>query len=228
MVQSNYVPWKGYFDQINMADLFVFYDDVQFTKEDWRHRNRIKTKDGLQWLSVPCGGRTDRKIREVVIENDHWQRKHWEAIRHAYARAPHLERYRDLFEELYLGRRWRTLSELNQTFIETICRQVLGIGTRFARAEEYHPPAGSRREQRWVAILQEIGARRFVIGPAARSYLDDAKQVAIRDAGIELVWMDYLDYPEYPQLHPPFEHRVSIIDLVLNTGPDAPAYMKSF
>ena len=100
MVQSNYVPWKGYFDQINMADLFVFYDDVQFTKEDWRNRNRIKTKDGLKWLTVPCGSGIDRRICDVRIENSRWQRKHWEAIRHAYGRAAHFQRHRGLFEEL--------------------------------------------------------------------------------------------------------------------------------
>jgi hypothetical protein len=228
MVQSNYVPWKGYFDQINMADLFVFYDDVQFTKEDWRNRNRIKTKDGLKWLTVPCGGGIDRRICDVRIENSRWQRKHWEAIRHAYGRAAHFERYRGLFEELYLGRTWERLSELNQVFVETICREILGIDTAFGQSSDYSPPPEAQREERWIAILREIGAKHFVIGPAAGAYLGEEKREEIRKLGVELVWMDYSEYPEYRQLFPPFEHRVSIIDLIFNEGPDARSYMKSF
>jgi hypothetical protein len=228
MVQSNYIPWKGYFDMINMADLFVFYDDVAFTKDDWRNRNRIKTKDGLQWLTVPCGPPRGRLICEVEIRDDGWQHKHWSRIQHAYARARYYDLYRERFEERYLGRRWRTLSELNQELIQWIAHGLLGIDTEFGDSRDYAIAPDKTRESRWIEILQRIGTDRFIIGPSARNYLDPPKEAEVARAGIELVWMDYSNYPEYGQLFPPFAHEVSIIDLIFNEGPDAPRYMKSF
>jgi len=227
MIQSSYVPWKGYFDQINMADLFVFYDDVQYTKDDWRNRNRIKTRHGLRWITVPCGSGIDRRICDVRIEHAHWQRKHWELIRHSYHRAAGFERFRPLLEELYLGREWVSLSELNQTFIRTLCREALGIPTAFADSRDYDLPPGLEREQRWLDLLRQTGARNFVIGPAARDYLADDKLREIEASGLNLVWMDYEGYPEYRQLFPPFEHRVSILDLLCNEGEDARRFLKS-
>ena len=199
------------------------YAQAEHTKQD-----SARDGDGLKWLTVPCGSDLDRRICDVRIENSHWQRKHWEAIRHGYSRAAHFERYRGFFEELYLARTWRSLSELNQTFIKAICREVLGIDTEFRQSSDYSPPPETGREERWIAILREIGAQRFVIGPSARQYLSAAKEDEIRDSGIELVWMDYSGYPEHRQLFPPFEHKVSIIDLILNEGPNAPACMMSF
>ena len=228
MVQSNYIPWKGYFDMINMADLFVFYDDVAFTKDDWRNRNRIKTKDGLQWLTVPCGPPHGRLICEVEIRDDGWQRKHWSRIHHAYSRARHYDEYRERFEERYIERQWMTLSELNQDLIKWIARGLLGISTEFGDSRDYSIAPDRTRESRWIEILQRIGTDRFIIGPSARNYLDPRKEAEVARAGIELVWMDYSNYPEYGQLFPPFAHEVSIIDLIFNEGPDAPRYMKSF
>ena len=228
MVQSSYIPWKGYFDMIRMADLFVFYDDVQFTKEDWRNRNRIKTKDGLKWLTVPCGAPRGQRICDVELTSSYWQRKHWEMIRHNYASAPCFEQWREFFEERYLRRTWRTLSEMNQTLIRDIASDVLGANTDFADSRDYVAPLDRQREERWIPILGQIGAERFIVGPSARNYLGAEGQARVRDAGIELVWMDYSDYPEYEQLHPPFEHRVSIVDLVLTHGTGATRYMKSW
>lgn len=228
MVQSNYIPWKGYFDIINTAELFVFYDDTQFTKEDWRNRNKIKTPGGVKWLTVPCGSKTDRLICDVRLESSYWQRKHWDVIRHSYARAAHFKEYAPLLEEMYLGRTWNTLVELNHAFITRICREVLGIDTEFADSRDYDLPSGASREERWLTLLHRIGTREFVIGPTARNYLDDERQAEIERGGIRLLWMDYSGYPEYRQLHPPFEHHVSIIDLILNEGPHAVDFMKSF
>jgi hypothetical protein len=228
MVQSSYIPWKGYFDQINMADVFVFYDDVQFTKEDWRTRNRIKTAQGPQWLTVPCGEDLSRRICDVRIESDRWQRKHWKSIRQNYIRARHFERYRAFFESLYLERRWTSLSELNQTFTEAIAREILGITTEFRDSREFNLSPEKQKEERWLDLLPRIGAGRLIAGPKARNYLDDAALRRVRERGVEIVWMDYSGYPEYEQLYPPFEHQVSIVDLIMNAGPDAPAYMLSF
>jgi len=211
-----------------MADLFVFDDDVAFTKDDWRNRNRIKTKDGLQWLTVPCGPPRGRRICDVELPDDSWQRKHWSRIRHAYSRARFYDDYRERFEERYLGRRWMTLSELNQDFIKWIARGLLGISTEFGDSRDYATTPGKSRENRWIEMLQDIGTDRFIIGPSARNYLDPRKEAEVARAGIELVWMDYSNYPEYRQLFPPFEHEASVVDLIFNEGPDAPRYMKSF
>ena len=219
-IQSNYIPWKGYFDIIHDVDLFIFYDDVQFTKNDWRNRNRIKTANGTTWLTVPVGARLDRLICEVELSDANWQQKHWRSISQAYARAPHFARYRGFFESIYLGRQWTSLSELNAFLTTSIARDFLGVQTEFKDSREFR--AEGARLERLVDLLRKAGAQIYVSGPSAKSYIDEA---AFAAAGIELVWKSYDGYPEYPQLHPPFEHAVSIIDLLFNVGPDAPDYI---
>jgi len=216
MVQSSYIPWKGYFDMVLSADRFVFYDDVQFTKEDWRNRNLIKTKDGPLWLTVPCGAPQGRRICDVTIASSRWQRKHWEAIRHAYAGTTGLKRWGGLFEELYTGKTWTSLSELNQTFIRRIAGETLSAETEFDDSRDYPVDPGLAREDRWIAMLAKMGATRFLIGPKARDYLDAAGERKVADAGVELVWMDYGRYREYEQRFPPFEHKVSVLDLIFH------------
>ncbi|MCP3980518.1 MAG: WbqC family protein [bacterium] len=225
MAQSNYIPWKGYFDMIRRADLFVFYDDVQFTKEDWRNRNKIKTAVGTQWLTIPCGKSPNRRICDVEIESSYWQSKHWRTIEYNYTRAPHFAEYRELFEELYVATRWTSLIDVNRAFIERISREVLGIDTPFGDSRDYDLPDERRKEERWLRLLEILGAERFIIGPTARNYIDAEKEARIARDGIELLWMDYGAYAEYPQLFPPFEHKVSIIDLVFNVGPAAARYL---
>ena len=216
ILQSSYIPWKGYFDLIHAVDRFVFYDDVQFTTRDWRTRNRIKTRNGSQWLSIPAGADRDRLIHEVVLEDDQWQRKHWACIIHNYAKAPYFKRYSEFFESLYLARRWRSLSEFNQHATRTIAADMLGITTEFRDSREF--PAQGRRQERLISLLSHMGATHYVSGPSASSYLDPGSFVA---AGIELSYHDYAGYPEYPQRHPPFEHAVSVLDLLFNVGPGA-------
>lgn len=220
ILQSNYIPWKGYFDLIHDADVFVFYDDVQFTIRDWRTRNKIKTAQGLQWLSVPAGSDRNRLICEVQLTDPSWQTKHWKTIEQNYRKCPYFEHYRPIFEELYLGREWDSLSELNQTFIRRIACEVLGITTQFRDAREFH--AQGQKQERLLDILGKLGATRYVSGPAAKNYINPQR---FADAGIELIWKDYMGYPEYPQRHPPFEHGVSILDLLFNVGPAAPWYI---
>lgn len=220
VIQSSYLPWKGYFDIIHDVDLFIFYDDVQFTKNDWRNRNRIKTANGTIWLTIPVGGHLGRMICEIESPNPSWQKKHWRSISQAYARAPHFARYREFFEEVYLGRKWRLLSELNAFLTVSIARNFLGIRTEFRDSRDY--AAEGARLERLIDLLHKAGATSYVSGPAARSYIDES---AFSSAGIELVWKSYDGYPEHPQIHPPFEHAVSIVDLLFNVGPDAPEYI---
>jgi len=222
ILQSGYIPWKGYFDIINIVDLFIFYDDVQFTTRDWRSRNRIKTKDGLLWLSVPCGSDRDRLICDVAIKDNYWQRKHWETICHSYAKAEYFAEYRHMFEDIYLGRTWSNLSEMNQYIIRLIAQDMLGITTPFGDSRDYS--VGSNKGARILDILDKVEATEYLSGPSAKSYLDPEE---FKRRGIKLTWMDYSGYPEYRQLYPPFVHEVSVIDLIFNEGPNARKYLKS-
>jgi WbqC-like protein family len=223
VIQSNYIPWKGYFDTIHDAGLFIFYDDAQYTTNDWRNRNRIKSRDGASWLTVPVRSRLGQAISEVGPSDPNWAARHWKTLLHNYSKAPHFRRYRDFFEGVYLATRWDSLSKLNQHLIVGIARDLLGMRTEFRNSAEY-PAAGGRldRVDRLIALLKSAGARTYVSGPSARGYID-AGQFA--QAGIGLVYKSYDGYPEYPQFHPPFEHRVSILDLLFHTGPDAPYYI---
>jgi hypothetical protein len=216
IIQSSYIPWKGLFDLIREVDRFVFYDDVQFTTRDWRTRNRIKTSCGLQWLSIPAGGCTHRLIHDVVLEDAAWQRKHWACIHHNYAKTPYFKHYAEFFESLYLSRKWRSLSELNQYVTKTIATELLGITTEFRDSREF--PAMGRRQDRLISLLRGMGATHYVSGPSARSYIDPLQ---FASAGIQLSYHDYSGYPQYAQLHPPFEHAVSVLDLLFNVGPAA-------
>ena len=220
LLQSNYIPWKGYFDIIKDVDLFIFYDDVQFTKNDWRNRNKIKTPIGANWITIPVGADTRRLICEVMIRDRSWQLKHWKMISMNYAKSRFFQDYQDFLEEVYLERRWHSLSELNQYVIDRIARECLGINTEFRDSREY--AASGHKLDRVLDVLNKAGADRYVSGPSARDYIDPSR---FTGAGIELLWKDYSGYPEYPQRHPPFEHGVSILDLLFSVGPKAPWYI---
>lgn len=216
VLQSGYIPWKGYFDLINSVDLFIWYDDVQYTRQDWRNRNLIKTARGKRWLTVPCGSKINRLINEVELSDAGWQQSHWQTLCEAYDQAPHFAEYRDLLEQLYLGRRWRWLYEMNRAFVENICRQVLNIRTPFDDSSNY--TLKSRGAERLLDLLEQVGADCYLSGPAARAYIDEE---VFRERGIDLRWMDYGGYPSYPQLHGPFAHQVTVLDLLFHVGAEA-------
>jgi hypothetical protein len=220
VLQSSYVPWKGYFDIIRDVDEFVFYDDVQFTKNDWRNRNLIKTAAGTRWLSIPVGSRIDRLVCEVELPRTDWAAAHWRQLTEAYRRAPFFAHYRPFFEDVYLGREWRMLSDLNQHLVRAIAHDLLGLHTTFTDSRVYG--AEGVRQVRLLDLLGKVGAGTYVSGPSARSYIEPERFI---EAGITLVWKDYAGYPEYPQLHPPFAHQVSVVDLLFNVGPEAPRYI---
>lgn len=217
VLQSNYIPWKGYFDLIHDADSFIFYDDVQYTKNDWRNRNKIMMAGGPKWLTIPTGTDAHRLVCEVKLADASWQAAHWESIRQSYRRAPFFKLYRSFFEEIYLGQAWPTLSELNQHMIKRIAVDLLGVQTTFDDSRNY--ALGGQRLERLLDLVSQSGATHYISGPAAKSYIDEERFSAL---GIELVWKDYAGYPAYPQNPPPFEHGVSIIDLLFNAGPAAP------
>lgn len=224
IVQSSYVPWKGYFDLIHSVDEFVLFDDVQFTRRDWRNRNRIKTPRGPAWLTIPVNtrGKYLDPIKDITVSEPSWGVQHWKTVQANYARARCFRRYADVFERLYLGCRDPHLSAINYTWIQAIC-EILGIGTRLSWSMDYELVTG--KTERLVGICRQAGATSYVSGPSARSYIEPEQFLA---ANVELSYFDYSGYPEYSQLFPPFDHHVSILDLIFNQGPDAARYMLSF
>jgi len=224
VVQSNYIPWRGYFDLINSVDEFILYDDLQYTRRDWRNRNAIKSQNGLNWLTIPVEvkGRYFQKIKDTVVADDKWAGNHWRSIIHNYSTASYFSEYKELFQELYLGAQDKLLSQINYRFIMAICG-MLGISTTICWSMDYNL-AGDKTE-RLVNLCKQAGARNYVSGPAARAYLHED---AFRREGISVAYMDYSGYREYAQLYPPFQSQVSVIDLVFNEGPFATKYMKSF
>lgn len=220
IIQSGYLPWKGHFDIIHDVDLFVFLDDVQFTSRDWRTRNRIKAAQGPAWLTVPTGSHRDLCIDEVQLADSQWQAKHWATLRHVYGRAPYFGHYQAFFQELYLGHSWNSLSSLNQHLTKTIAQDFLGLQTEFMDARSLNTVG--RKTPRLLQILKRVGAEVYITGPTTRSYLD--VELLARE-GIQAIFKDFEGYPEYPQAHPPFEHKVSVVDLLFNVGPEAPHYI---
>jgi len=219
VLQSSYIPWRGYFDLIHDADVFVFYDDVQYTVNDWRNRNRIKTANGVVWLTIPVGNQNDRRICDVELKDSSWMRKHWMTIEQSYGRAPHFADVAGFLRDVY-ARVWPSLSDLNQTLTKTIARDWLGIGTEFRDSREF--ALDGSKSDRLLSLLQQLGATQYISGPAAKAYLDVA---AYERAGISVTWKDYPTYPEYAQLHGPFVPDVSIVDLLMCCGDTAPDYI---
>lgn len=224
IVQSCYIPWKGYFDLINSVDEFILYDDRQFTRRDWRNRNRVKTAQGTIWLSVPVKvkGRYFQRIDETEISDSGWADRHWRTLEQAYREAPHFDRFHDELARLYRECDEGFLSQINRRFLDGVCH-ILGIETPLRWSTDYD--IEGTKTERLVNLCLAAGASTYLSGPRASSYLDES---LFDRASVELRYADYTGYPEYEQLHPPFEHEVSIVDLLVHTGPSAPSYLKSF
>lgn len=221
--QSNYIPWKGYFDLISKVDLFIFHDDLQYTKNDWRNRNLIKTQNGLKWITIPCGSNEKRLINEVVIEDPSWQKKHWQMIKLNYKKATYFNEYKDFFEEFYLNNEWKSLSELNQFLIINIVKRFLNNNkTKFEKSEKYN--LKSAKDKRLIELLKKSKATHYYSGPAAKNYIKDS---AFENSEIKIHWMNYKNYKIYDQLYGKFEHQVSILDLLFNLGKESKHYLKS-
>ena len=220
VLQSNYIPWKGYFDIIHDVDEFIFYDEVQFTKNDWRNRNQILTPSGVQWITIPTTGSITNTIDEVKTAGSQWQRKHFNTLVTYYSKAPFFHKYRPFLEDFYLNRTWENLSMLNRYLIIRISQDFLGIKTKFSDSRSYNSSGSSHFKL--LSLLKSAKAEYYLSGPAAKSYIHAEDY---QEAGIELHWKDYSQYPEYPQLHKPFHHNVTILDLLFNTGDEAPNYI---
>jgi hypothetical protein len=223
ILQPSYIPWRGYFHQIQKADLFVFYDCVQYDKHGWRNRNAIKTPQGSQWLTIPVNTKGcvngGKSIQEIpIIWDTLWADKHIKSIKQSYAKAPFFKTYSPLLEQIY-SRRDSLLADFTCVTTELIARE-LGIGhTNFIRSSEIG--AEGSKTERLIGLLKKVGASHYISGPSAQDYIEREK---FDEAAISLEFISY-DYPEYPQLHGAFQPQVTILDLLFNVGPDAGKYI---
>jgi hypothetical protein len=221
IIQSNYLPWKGYFDIIRDVDTFVFYDDVQYTVRDWRNRNKIIGHNGEQWLTVPVAADSrDKVIQDVTLAEPGWAAKHWKTLTYCYEKAPHFKRYQAFFEHVYMERSWTHLSALNQFLTQAIAHDFLGLQTRFITSGPLAPEG--KKQDRLLDVLRKVGASAYLSGPAARDYIDPE---GFKEAGIALYFKDYSGYLPYPQTRAPFTHAVSIVDMLFRLGPETPHHI---
>lgn len=222
ILQSNYIPWKGYFDIIASVDEFILYDDMQYTRRDWRNRNQIKTPQGIQWLTIPviAKGKYLQKIRETQVAQEPWAVKHWKTIVQNYHQAPYFTEISAWLAPLYTEETTDTITTLNRRFIDAICA-YLHINTPIVYSWDY--ALGEGKTERLIDLCQQAGATEYISGPSAKSYIDAAQ---FQSANIKLSWFDYDHYPPYTQLWGEFTHGVTILDLLFNCGPDAYKYMK--
>jgi hypothetical protein len=222
ILQPSYIPWRGYFHQISKADLFIFYDDVQYDKHGWRNRNQIKTVQGKQWLTIPVfsGGATHGlPIKDVRIEwLKPWAKNHLKALTFSYIKAPFFRKYLPFIESFY-ERHDEYLSIFTIDLTMALAREMGNTHTQFMRSSEIEGIDGQKTD-RLIQILTKVGATHYISGPSARDYIEAEK---FETAGITLEYMLY-DYPEYPQLHPPFDPQVSILDLLFMVGPQSSEY----
>jgi hypothetical protein len=224
ITQSNYVPWKGYFDSINTVDEFVVYDDMQYTKRDWRNRNQIKTPQGLLWLTIPVEvkGKFHQKINETMVSEKSWGEKHWKTIVANYSRAPYFKNYREIFENIYRDESLTYLTDINIAFIKAI-NSILKIDTKIIDSREFELAEG--KTERLVDICKKCNAKEYYTGPAAKNYMEEK---LFENEGIAIHYFDYSGYPEYNQLYGDFSHFVTILDLIFNTGENTKSFMKTF
>lgn len=221
ILQSNYIPWKGVFDMINMVDEFVFFEDVDYTKRDWRSRNKIPTPNGELWLTVPVNkAERGTKIMDITINHEtDWQRKHYLTISGNYKKAPYYKQYENLLDDFYINHRWESLSEMNIYITKTISK-LLGITTSFVNSADLH--TSGTKDDKLIEICQKLNATHYLSGPAAKDYIVDEK---FKEAKIGLSYIQYNAYPTYKQLYGEFNHYVSVLDVLFNCGPDAPDYI---
>jgi hypothetical protein len=225
ILQSNYIPWKGYFDIIAAVDEFLIYDEVQFTRRDWRNRNKIIINGTPHWLTIPVAskGRYHASIAEIEVSEANWAEKHWRSISSAYAKAPFFSLYAPILEQLYeRAAALRLLTEINELFIRKIAA-ILELSTGFRRTDEIARRTASPTG-RLVEICTARQASVYISGPAAREYIQTAE---FKAAGVKLHYANYSGYPPYVQESKSFEHGVSIIDTLMHCGPQTRGHLKS-
>ena len=214
IVQSSFIPWKGYFDLINSVDEFVFLDDVQFTKRDWRSRNYINSLNGRLLLTIPIQvkGRRFQKIYDAEISGNEWREKHWKSIQNSYQKAPYYSDITEILKPIFFNEDLFLLHDFNKEIVKAVCK-YLGIKTKFHESCEIR--ASGVKSTKLIQICKELNAKKYLSGPSAASYIDVA---AFQSSGVEIEYIDYSKYKKHPNIHREFFHNVSIIDTICHLG----------
>ncbi len=220
--QPQYLPWAGYLDKIDQADVFVLLDTVQFKKGEWQNRNRIKTAAGWQWLTVPVRHDHGQTIAEVRIdpERPNWSRKHREALKTNYGATPWYERVRERLEPVW-EQEWTALASLNRATIEVLV-DLMGITTPLHWASELGP-ASEQPDERLIHICDILGADTYLAGAGGPDYMELSRW---EQAGVQVVVQAFV-HPEYDQPFGGFLPAMSAVDLLCNCGPEALALLRT-
>jgi hypothetical protein len=217
ITQSNYIPWKGYFDSISKTDIFIFYDDMQYTKRDWRNRNLIKTPNGLKWLTIPVivKGKYFQKIKDTKILDNKWIKSHLGILKQNYQGAKFFKEIWPWVESTYHSCNYTYLTEINIHFINEINRFLsLKTEIKFSSEFELHED----KNIRLINLCKDMNGTDYYSGPAAKSYMNED---LFNANNIKVHYFNYSNYPQYTQLYDGFEHGVSILDLIFNEGIDS-------
>jgi hypothetical protein len=218
--QPHYMPWLGYFDKMDRADVFIFLDTVQFKKNEFQNRNKIKGADGGQWLTVPVRQNHGQKIGEVIINNTvRWQKKHRMSLRSCYRSAPFFEDYFERLEPL-LAKPWERLADLNIACVKLLA-SLLAIDVRFAVASELEGTVEDR-DRRLVELTKAVGGDTYLAGGAGKDYMD----LSVYERAKVRVTFHEFSHPTYPQLFGPFISNLSVIDLLFNAGEKSLSYIR--
>lgn len=221
IIQSSYIPWRGYFDVIDSVDMFIIYDDVQYSKGSWRNRNKIKTRTGLKWLTVPVKVSLGLSVDQVQIDKSKkpWQNTHRQLIKNSLESAPFFDDAINIWEE-GIAAEDLNISRLNVRLIKLLC-SYFQITTPIVMSSEYN--IKGKKTERLIDILAKSGAKVYLSGPTAKGYLEEN---LFRENGIGLEYKTY-DYEPYPQLWGDYVGNVTVLDLIANTGPNARKFLKS-
>lgn len=220
ILQSNYIPWRGYFRIINTVDCFVFYDDVKYTKNDWRNRNQIILNKSLNWLTIPVGSNSDRLIDEVVLPSGRWREQHLNKLAIAYSQTPYFSEVFDFVANIIENEKLQLLSELNQVLIKGICKNWLDLKVSFEDSKNYS--LTKTKSDRVLELCKKMKATHYISGPSAKNYL---KVDDFTNAGIKVEWISYHDLPVYKQCSSKFFPNVSMLDVLFHQGVDAKKFI---
>lgn len=225
ILQSSYIPWKGYFDLMAAADEFIIFDEVQYTKRDWRNRNRIVDNGIVSWLTIPVhtAGQWPAPIDTIEIADPQWAARHWARVKSSYRRSKYFDWLGPYVESLYRRAEGMSrLTDINELFLRHLAA-LIELPTQLTRSNEV-PRCAEAATERLIEICQAKNASVYVTGPAARAYLDPS---LFSRADIELRHANYSGYPEYDQGTKVFDHHTSLLDALFNCGPSAREHLKS-
>jgi len=213
--QLHYLPWLRYFEKIAHSDVFIVLDDIQYSKNGWQNRNKVKTAAGVTLLTTPVIEKFGQGLHEVRIDNSTpWRRKHWRTLEQAYRKAPFFSEYAGFLEETY-SREWEWLNELNYHMLDGFLA-ALGCSTPIHRSSQMSVPG--KATERLIQLIEQVGGDQYYSGAYALDAYLNAEQLA--SAGIELDLQEWRA-PVYPQLYGAFAPDLAIVDLLMNCGPDS-------